>query len=190
MTRKRGARAVALLGWLLVAAFAAGTSPSLAEEALTVDDVKGPLKWKHAARVYQVGEQIFVGDQPYGEDFAFAKKAGIELVVSLQDRREKDWDERPMIGAHGLEFERVALVASNFNAETLSKVNEVVKANAGRKVLVQCDNGNRAGAWLAFYLVTEKGMSTDDAMKIARRAGLVMDDLADSTRTVIRSAKP
>jgi protein tyrosine phosphatase (PTP) superfamily phosphohydrolase (DUF442 family) len=177
------------LRFLLLCALLCAPPPGLADEILSPDDVEGPMTWSHAKRMYRVGD-LYVGSQPFGADFGVAREKGIDLIISLQDPREKDWDERPMIWAYGLEFDRVALLAVDFDAEHLRMVNDLVKANAGRTVLVHCDNGNRAGAWLAFYLATEEGMSVDDAMAIGRRAGLVKDDLAEVTRRIIESAAP
>lgn len=52
----------------------------------------------------------------------------------------------------------------------------------GSKVLIHCDNGNRAAAVICSWLVLDKGMSVEEAMRLSREAGLQIPETEAALR--------
>ncbi len=57
----------------------------------------------------------------------------------------------------------------------------------GAKVLVHCDNGNRAAAVICPWLVLDKGMPLEEALRIAKGAGLQLPETEGAVRRYIAS---
>jgi protein tyrosine phosphatase (PTP) superfamily phosphohydrolase (DUF442 family) len=52
----------------------------------------------------------------------------------------------------------------------------------GAKVLLHCSNGNRAAAAVCPWLVLDKGMPVEEAMRIAKGAGLQLPETEEAVR--------
>ena len=52
----------------------------------------------------------------------------------------------------------------------------------GSKVLLHCSNGNRAAAAVCPWLVLDKGMPLEEAMRISKAAGLQLPETEDAVR--------
>jgi protein-tyrosine phosphatase len=59
----------------------------------------------------------------------------------------------------------------------------------GAKVLVHCDNGNRAAAAVCPWLVLDKGMPVEEALKLAKRAGLQFPETEEAVRKYLATKK-
>ena len=57
----------------------------------------------------------------------------------------------------------------------------------GSKVLVHCNNGNRAAAAVLPWLVLDKGMSVGDAMALSKQAGLKLPETEAAVRKYLGS---
>jgi protein tyrosine phosphatase (PTP) superfamily phosphohydrolase (DUF442 family) len=55
----------------------------------------------------------------------------------------------------------------------------------GARVLLHCSNGNRAAAVVCPWLVLDKGMPIEEAMRIARAAGLQFPETEEAVRQYI-----
>ena len=55
----------------------------------------------------------------------------------------------------------------------------------GARVLLHCSNGNRAAAVLCPWLVLDKGMPLDEALRLARAAGLQLPETEDAVKRYI-----
>ena len=57
----------------------------------------------------------------------------------------------------------------------------------GSKVLLHCSNGNRAAAVVCPWLVLDKGMPLEEALRIAKVGGLQLPETEDAVRRYIHS---
>jgi protein tyrosine phosphatase (PTP) superfamily phosphohydrolase (DUF442 family) len=55
----------------------------------------------------------------------------------------------------------------------------------GAKVLIHCDNGNRAAAVVCPWLVLDKGVPIEEALKVAKGAGLRFPETEDGVRNYL-----
>ena len=60
-------------------------------------------------------------------------------------------------------------------------------ADRGAKVLLHCSNGNRAAAAICPWLVLDKGMPVEEALRIAKLAGLQLPETEAAVRGYIAS---
>jgi protein-tyrosine phosphatase len=59
----------------------------------------------------------------------------------------------------------------------------------GAKVLLHCSDGNRAAAVICPWLVLDKGMPIEEAMRIAKTAGLQFPETEEAVRRYIWSRR-
>jgi protein tyrosine phosphatase (PTP) superfamily phosphohydrolase (DUF442 family) len=57
----------------------------------------------------------------------------------------------------------------------------------GSRVLLHCNNGNRAAAAICPWLVLDKGMPVEEALRIAKGAGLQLPETEESVRRYLGS---
>jgi hypothetical protein len=57
----------------------------------------------------------------------------------------------------------------------------------GAKVLIHCDNGNRAAAVLCPWLVLDKGLPAEEALKIVKSAGMRLPETEEAVRKYLAS---
>lgn len=57
----------------------------------------------------------------------------------------------------------------------------------GSRVLLHCNNGNRAAAAVLPWLVLDKGMALEEAMKIGKAAGLQLPETEEAVRRYLGS---
>ena len=55
------------------------------------------------------------------------------------------------------------------------------------QVMIHCSDGNRAAAVVCPWLVLEKGLSLEEALKISRNAGLQLPETEDAVRRYVAS---
>lgn len=60
----------------------------------------------------------------------------------------------------------------------------------GAKVLLHCSNGNRAAAAVCPWLVLDKGMPLEEALRIAKLAGLKLPETEAAVRSYLSGKRP
>lgn len=132
-----------------------------------------PETWGQETRVVPFG-RFYIAGEPDAGALEHARENGVTMVISLQGENELQGDEATAAEALGLEFHRFAVngAAPELASEPLERATAAVQSDPDAKILVHCAGGNRASAWLAVYLAENEGMSTDQAIDIARKTGL------------------
>jgi len=116
------------------------------------------------------------------------KQQHITHVVDLRRDDEADADcqgESSRLNDLGVAYQRYALAkappADDF--DFLRRIlNELPK---GAKVLIHCSNGNRAAAAVCPWLVLDKGMFLEEALRISKNAGLRLPETEEAVRRYI-----
>jgi len=166
----------------LLVALLLATGSHAAEEATAPEDVEGPFVWGAVPNVTRLGHLWFAG-QPDAAGLEAAKRSGIAVVVNMREPDEMSWDEAGAVEGLGIGYFSVPVSKSRpYSAQALDRIAEIVEANSGKQILIHCGNSNRAGAWLATQLVRRDGMSVDDALAVARRAGLNQEPFVQRVR--------
>ncbi len=73
------------------------------------------------------------------------------------------------------------LIENNISQSAVDKIAQVIKNYSDGKVLVYCSSGNRASSFLAAYLVQYESMKPEEAIVIAKDAGLSSQPLLEKT---------
>ena len=122
--------------------------------------------------VHAFGKNLLCG-QPTAEEFAEAKRRGVQVVVTLRPQGESGWDESATIKKLGMQFHRFGFRAPETLTDPIFDGCLRVLAKADQApVMLHCASANRVGAiWLA-HRVLHDGVSVEAAKKEAKTVGL------------------
>jgi len=177
-------RAITLLIGLLLAAGCA-----VAEEAPAPGDVEGPFAWGAVPNVTRLGNLWFSG-QPDAAALAVAKEKGVAVVVNLREPGEMSWDEAGAVEDLGMSYVSAPVSRMRpYSSQAFDRISETVDANSDQQILIHCGNSNRVGSWLTTRLVQRDGMSVDEALAVARGAGLNQEPFVQRTRDYLAESK-
>lgn len=158
---------------------------SWAEEAVTLDQVRGPVTWGENEQAIRVG-RFWIAGMLNGQALRQSKQSEVRVVINLRDPAEPGWDEAKTAAELGLGYQNIPVAKeAPFSAATFDQIEAVVRAHPGETILLHCSTGNRAAAWLATHLVRERGMSLEDAITIARKAGMTKSETEAKLRDLL-----
>ena len=140
---------------------------------LVADQPDEQVTWGEHTRYHQF-ERFFITNQPDSAGLELAAQEGVSIVINLRGLSESDWDEAGVSRSLGLEYHQVPVngAAPQLSEDSFEQINEVVSANPDARILLHCGSGNRAAAWLAWYLADVEGLDTEKAIEIANENGL------------------
>ena len=108
------------------------------------------------------------------------------VVVNLRDPSEMDYDEAAAVGALGMTYVQIPVARRDpFSPEAFARIEHTVEQHEGEQVWIHCASGNRVGGWLATHLAGRHGMSVDDALAVARRAGITKSGIEAKVRAFV-----
>jgi protein tyrosine phosphatase (PTP) superfamily phosphohydrolase (DUF442 family) len=124
---------------------------------------------------------VVTGGQPTAEHIHALKAAGCEVVLDLREPMEpRPLDEPAAVRAAGMEYVNIPISGARLTDETLAQVRDTVSNLAGdRTLFVHCGSGSRVGAALIPYLMLDKEMPEDDAVKTAMKVGMRSAELME-----------
>ena len=136
---------------------------------------------------YHEFDRFYITSQPDMAALAVAAEEGVNIVINLRDPSEMDWNESAAAGTLGLEYHQIPV---NGRDQTLAvdpfvQINDIVRENPDARILLHCGSGNRAAAWLAYYLSEVEDMEPAQALETARANGLTNDGLADKVEALL-----
>lgn len=112
---------------------------------------------------------------PVEETYQAIKKQHITHVVDLRQDGELDLNdesENSRLQALGVQYMRYAIAKAPPDGDFDFLRSLLKDLPRGAKVLLHCSNGNRAAAAICPWLVLEKGMPLEEALRLARQSGL------------------
>ena len=141
-------------------------------EAPDSGDVEGPFVWGAARNVTRRGNLWFAG-QPDAAGLEAARENGVTVVINMREPGEMRWDEAGAVEDLGMQYFSVPVSPwRSFPPRSFERIEEIVEANSEQQILLHCGTSSRVGGWLATHLVQRDGISVDEALAVARRAGL------------------
>ncbi len=132
-------------------------------QATTVDN---GVNLTHAlAPYFRPDEQTIVCGALDEDKVAALAKAGVELVINLQADDELEFDEAAAVKRAGMAYEHLPIDG----ADDLKQVNilafdNILRRYHGKKTVMHCGSGNRAGAAMALRTGWLRGRKMDTAM--------------------------
>ncbi|MCC3861112.1 hypothetical protein [Pseudemcibacter aquimaris] len=130
--------------------------------------------------VSQYGHVVFT-DQPDEATIGMLKDQDIGLVLSIRGEAEDEgYDERKAVEEQGIPFIQIPYMKGRgIDLAAMDEILSVVNAAGenGTKMMLHCTHSQRAGSWLSAVLYRDHGVSKEEAMKIAKDAGLYSEFL-------------
>lgn len=175
---------------VLIPLFACFALASCSTATIRPGDVTDPTAWGAANRVVQF-QNWYISDQPDEVGLMAAKLAGAEAVISLREPGEADFDEARAARDIGIRFVNVPIEreSATLDAGSVARLNALAAEYGDRPLYFHCSSGNRAAAWFATWLVTERGLSESAALEVAGRAGLTSDAMVERVRNYLRETR-
>jgi uncharacterized protein (TIGR01244 family) len=153
-------------------------------------DVKIALELGEAKNVARL-RNMWISAQPSAADFALAKEEGITTVINLRPHEEMSWDEQAAVKELGMTYLNLPIERNKpFSKAVFDMLDVVVADRSEEQMLIHCSSANRVGAWLATWLVREKGMRVDPSILVGRRAGMTNKALEDRVREFLLNPAP
>ncbi len=116
----------------------------------------GPLMNYH-----RISERLATGGHLVDGGTEILESEGVEFVIDLRDKPPEDAASR--LGARAIEWVNVPVVWKSPKLSDYEQFREIMSANEGRSVLVQCQANYRASAFTYLYRVLEMGVPETEA---------------------------
>jgi uncharacterized protein (TIGR01244 family) len=128
---------------------------------------------------------LMAAGQPTGEQIQLLAEDGYKTVIDLRLPEEPHgFDEPEAARQNGLAYVNVPVTPAALDQATLDRFLEAME-KAQRPLLLHCGSSNRAGGLLYAWLVLEKGVAPEAAMKRAKAAGLREPELIDRVTKLV-----
>ena len=129
----------------------------------------------------------YFGGQPDAAAFErLADEAGVRTVINFrrpQELEQLDFDEPALMEKLNLSYVNIPVMPDTFSKEDVDRLAEVLAKTEG-PALLHCSSSNRAGGVWATYLVRNRGLELEEALRLGRAAGLSSDAMVEAVRRV------
>lgn len=99
--------------------------------------------------------------------------AGVELVLNLQPNDELSFDEQAAVEHAGMQYEQLPISGANdLKQLKILAFDNILRQYQGKKMVMHCASGNRAGAAVALRAGWLRGRKMDTALERGRSHGL------------------
>ncbi len=153
------------------------------DKNISAEDVSAAQTWGQAEKVTQL-KHLYFSDQPDAEALKIAKDNGVVAVINLRGPKEMKWDEKKATEELGMSYYNIPLMTSSpsFDSEVVAQIEAAVAEQGHAPVLLHCSSSNRVGAWLAIHLADKHKIEKEEALAIAKKAGMTKQPLVDRVR--------
>ena len=123
---------------------------------------------------------LLTSGQPGPQHFQALHDAGVKLVFDIRDPMEpRPFDEPELMRELGMQYFNVSVRQGALDDATMDAALTVLRDHQNEPMLFHCASANRVGGVLIPYLMLDQGMSEDDAVEAAMRAGMRGADLLE-----------
>lgn len=150
-------------------------------ETKRLNDVRGLMY------LWQV-DNIFIAGQPNEESFDKLSEMGITKILNMRSANECDFTfETEACKRLGLEYIQFPIVKDGeLIPENCKKLSNLIDEK--EKWFIHCGSANRIAAWLMTYLPLYRGMSFEEATKIAMENGLSNPGYIEQARKIVEQS--
>ncbi len=132
-----------------------------------------PATLANIPRASQPLPWLITAGQPSAEQFRAAQVAGIATVIDIRDPMEaRPFDEAVLVQSLGMQYINIPVVAGSLSDQIMEQLLVAMRANQAHLTMLHCASANRTGAPLLAYLMLDEGLTEQDAVDAALRAGL------------------
>ena len=127
--------------------------------------------------------------QPTDEQLRGLAQAGYKTVLDLRPPTEdRGFDEPKTAREAGLAYVNIPVTPQTLDDATLDRFLEAMRT-AERPVLLHCASANRTGGLYYAWLVLEKGVAPEEALKRAKEAGLRSPEIEEKVKALVEERR-
>ncbi|MBT5186010.1 MAG: hypothetical protein HOH19_03300 [Kordiimonadaceae bacterium] len=165
-----------VIGLLFLTASCAGTMKTANADRLTE---KNQVPFGNLEITPYIGNVVYAA-QPDENTVKMFKDQNFDLVINIRELNEDiGFDEKKLVEDQGITYMQIPYMTEpNFNAdfsnEALSKIKEAIDdaTSNGKKVMLHCSHGQRAGSSHGMILYRDYGYTKEAALKASTAAGM------------------
>ena len=133
---------------------------------------------------------VMAAGQPTGEQIQLAAEDGYRTLLDLRPPEEpREFNEVLAARQNGLTYVNIPVTLDTLGQATIDRFLEAME-RAERPVLLHCGSANRTGAMIYAWLVLEKRVPAEEALKRAKAAGLHQPELIDKVTKLVAERRP
>ncbi len=122
------------------------------------------------ANYKQIGDGIFIGPQPTGQDLEDAKQQGIRTVIDFRMPSETATLNADLVSRTGLDYVNVQVNKAALSEQQIGEMDEAMKHKEGA-YLLHCATGTRAAMFLALSRAKQNGWTAARTFQEAESMG-------------------
>ena len=132
---------------------------------------------------------VYVAGIPTADGLSKLKAQGVRTVIDLRLAKQvgpSDAADAEKLGLRRIHLPMGSGGVSNEQAEAFL---DAMRKYGDKPILIHCAGANRAGAMYGLHLGANKGCSLDEALRLAKEAGMRSPGLADGVRKYLETHK-
>ena len=137
-------------------------------------------------KAQQVADNVWIGPQPSEQDFNELAAEEIGAVVNTRTEAEMkglEYSEVEQASKFNMTYDLLEIGTGHaYSPAKLTEFNDLMTANAGKKMLLHCRSGNRAKQLYTAWLIKYQDKSTAEALQAI---GSDETELNDSVKTLL-----
>lgn len=126
--------------------------------------------------IYRDGD-VMISGQPGEELLKQLADEGVAVVINCRTPDEAssvDYAESKLVQSLGMAYVELPLGGKfGYQPEDSARLSAALRLHSGRRILIHCASGGRATSLWMSHLVRSEGLTVDQAMDRARRAGML-----------------
>jgi uncharacterized protein (TIGR01244 family) len=128
---------------------------------------------------------VMAAGQPTGEQIQLLAEEGYKTLIDLRAPAEPHGVPEPEAARqNGMAYVNIPITLDTLGHATIDRFLEAMET-AQRPILLHCSSSNRVGALYYAWLVLEKGVSPQEALKRSKAAGLRAPELIDKVAKLV-----
>jgi len=128
---------------------------------------------------------VMAAGQPTGEQIQLLAEDGYKTLIDLRAPEEPHgFDEPEAARENGLTYVNIPVNPATLDQATLDRFLKAME-RAERPLLLHCGTSNRAAGLLYAWLVLERGVAPQDALKRAKAAGLRQPEMIERVTKLV-----
>ena len=118
----------------------------------------------------QIGDGLFIGPQPSGQDLLEAKHRGIQTIIDMRMPGETATPSADLVGNYGLRYVNVPVNKKAPSEQQIDELKEAMQRTPGSHLL-HCATGTRAALLLALGRAKQNGWTAERTFDEAQSMG-------------------
>lgn len=141
------------------------------------------------ARHLTTDGRTFVSGVLTRDGLAALHARGVQTVIDLRLPSQVPKGYEQMVHELGMAYVARPMHSDRMSGSDAGRVLESVEKHDKQPMLIQCGSSNRAGAIYGLYRAKTEGLRTDDAIDLAKEAGMRNKELEGDVRKYLESSE-